>query len=79
MYLGAAGGAVLEFTLAAVGTLCRGCGSLGSAPRDVSGAIVEMFLPPCALREKDITHSLGLLQYLGVLTVYGYASDVRWL
>ena len=29
---------------------------------------------PCALREKSITHSLGLLQYLGVLTVYGYAQ-----
>ena len=34
---------------------------------------------PCALREKGITHSLGLLQYLGVLTVYGYNPIVRWL
>ena len=53
-------------------TLCRGGGSLGSAISDASEAIVgDVLAQPCALREKGITHSLGLLQYLGVLTVYG--------
>ena len=37
------------------------------------------FAQPCTLREEGITHNLGLLHHLGVLTVYGYASDVRWL
>ena len=77
MFLGAAGGAVCGVTLTSMGTLWSGCGSLSSASRDVGGAIVEMFFSPCALREKGITHSLGLLPYLGVLTVYGYNPDVR--
>ena len=81
MYLGAAGMAVLYrphwLPWTRYGAVAA---ALARQSRDVGEAIVgDVFTQSCALREEGITHSLGLLQYLGVLTVYGYNPVVRWL